>query len=404
MIRQHVLVACLVLLAVSVGAADPTCYVANTLGQTLSKINLNTGVVTNDIVPLGSDLNAAPNQVVVRGTLAYVVNSNTAEIQIIDLTTESTLGFIDLPPGSNPFHMAFYDERYAYVTLLVANEIAKVDVETRQVLWREPIGLAPGPIVIANHKAYVGITAVDTLFVYHRGELAIWDCQGDTLLQIDSVRTNPNALAVDNDNRVHVSCAGDFFSEFCWVYVYDSGSDTVVDSVFLGGSPSAMSITPNDVAYMAAGGWVTTGEMYAYNAEDLTIYNDATNPAVAPRGCIGIATYQDNAAYPIGFHDTLAVTDTSGIVQNRFPVGDGPVWADFNYQPGDLDGNWQVTLGDLTLLIDLLFITLENPPVAWRANVSGDLSVSLGDLTVMVDYLFINPGETTLHVSPRWVN
>ena len=76
-------------------AVDEMAYVINTSGETLSKIDLTTGVTTNDILPLGSDIICAPNQIVVRDTLAFVVVSYTDEIQVINLNTENTVTFIN---------------------------------------------------------------------------------------------------------------------------------------------------------------------------------------------------------------------------------------------------------------------------------------------------------------------
>ena len=64
---------------------------------------------------------------------------------------------------------------------------------------------------------------------------------------------------------------------------------------------------------------------------------------------------------------------------------------------GNIDGSPgdEVSLGDLTAIIDHLFISL-NPPLCWaEANLDGSLpegpgSVSLGDLTALVDILFIS--------------
>ena len=58
---------------------------------------------------------------------------------------------------------------------------------------------------------------------------------------------------------------------------------------------------------------------------------------------------------------------------------------------GNPDG--QVSLGDLTQLVDFLFISLQHPWEPFeRGNVdcSADGQVSLGDLTAMVDFLFIS--------------
>jgi len=61
---------------------------------------------------------------------------------------------------------------------------------------------------------------------------------------------------------------------------------------------------------------------------------------------------------------------------------------------GNIDGDPEETvdLGDLTALIDYLFISFTAPECMEEANVDGDLSgtVDLGDLTALIDHLFIS--------------
>jgi len=60
---------------------------------------------------------------------------------------------------------------------------------------------------------------------------------------------------------------------------------------------------------------------------------------------------------------------------------------------GNVDGDPTdgVDLGDLTALIDYLFISFTPPACLAEANVDGDPTggVDLGDLTALIDYLFI---------------
>lgn len=60
---------------------------------------------------------------------------------------------------------------------------------------------------------------------------------------------------------------------------------------------------------------------------------------------------------------------------------------------GNVDGSLDnlVTMGDLTVMIDHLFITLTPLACIDEGNVdlSADLLVTMGDLTVMIDHLFI---------------
>ena len=61
---------------------------------------------------------------------------------------------------------------------------------------------------------------------------------------------------------------------------------------------------------------------------------------------------------------------------------------------GNVDGdpNDIVDLGDLTKLIDYLFISFAEPDCMEEANIDGDAGglVDLSDLTALIDYLFIS--------------
>ena len=57
----------------------------------------------------------------------------------------------------------------------------------------------------------------------------------------------------------------------------------------------------------------------------------------------------------------------------------------------DNDAGDAVDIGDLTALIDYLFITFAVPECMEEVNVDGSLDgvVDIGDLTALIDYLFI---------------
>jgi len=402
MLRITALVFAAVICSLTALAVDPTAYVVNSVGETMSRIDLTTGLVSNDILTLGSDVECAPNQIVIRDTLAYVINSLTDEIQVINLNTETTVGFIDLPPGSNPYWMAFYDSQYVYVTLLMNNSVAKVDIIGGTVVREDSVGLSPGGIVICNHKAYIGITSMDDEHVYGQGKLAVYDIRGGSLLKQLDVGKNPNNLAVDSAGRVHVVCTGDYWSIWGIVYLIGTDTDSIMDSLSLGGTPGSIAIGPDNVAYLAAGGWVSDGHMYAYNAQTLTVFHDVTNPLIVAYGCMSAVAYQDSSVFSIGYFDTVENTDTSGVITATYAVGDVPVHLGFNYRPGDIDSDWIVDIADLTLLIDYLFITYQEPQYPkWRADMDGEFGCDIGDLTYLISYLFLDgPGPM---VGPTWM-
>ncbi|MBD3258950.1 hypothetical protein GF377_10990 [candidate division GN15 bacterium] len=63
---------------------------------------------------------------------------------------------------------------------------------------------------------------------------------------------------------------------------------------------------------------------------------------------------------------------------------------------GDVDHSDDVTLGDLTVMIDHLFLTLEPIEPAKVGDLNADCQISLGDLTIMIDHLFIGLDPLTV--------
>ncbi len=387
-------------------AADEIAYVINTVGETLSKINLTTGVVSNNILTLGSDVLSYPNQIVVRDTLAYVIASGTDEIQIIDLNTETTVGFISTGANSNPYWMAFLDDRYCYVTNMMNNSVAKVDVIDKTVIHEDSVGLSPEGILIADFKAYIAITAFDfNNYTYGQGKVVVYDTQGDTVLSEMNVGKNPQYLARDMSGRIHVICTGDYWSSFGMIYVIDPAADTILDSFSIGGSPGQLTIAPDDIAYLAAGGWVTDGYIYTYNAATSEVYHSAGNPIIVDSGCVMVVAYQDSTVYEGNFKDLVVQIDSAGNPLGNYTLGSGPIHLDFNYRPGDWDGNFSVDVADLTALVDRLF--RGGPPPRypfWRGNMDGIIglggAIDVADLTYLVAYLF--QGGPAPQIGPTW--
>ena len=65
-----------------------------------------------------------------------------------------------------------------------------------------------------------------------------------------------------------------------------------------------------------------------------------------------------------------------------------------SWSTGNIDNDPEdiCDLGDLTKLIDYLFISFTDPECKEEANIDGDPEglVDLGDLTALIDYLFIS--------------
>ncbi len=399
----------LILLGVSLSVAltayavDPTAFVINATAETLSRINLQTGHVDNDILPLGSDVFCYPNQIVIGDSLAYVVNSGTNEIQIININTVTTRGFIPTGSGTNPYWMACLDSRYAYVSNLLTDEVIKVDLSIRTVIDHIPVGPAPEGVLIHDARVWVAVTGYDFgSWSFGDGRVVVIDTDADTVLARITVGTNPQYLTVDPRGRIHVVCTGDYFSIFGQVYIIDPAQLAVIDSLPVGGSPGNLTIAPDGIAYIAAGGWVHDGYVFTYDALDDVLLHGSANPIVVDSGCQMAVAFQDTTCFVGGFKDFVKPVDSSGQVQASYAVGDGPQHIAFNYVPGDANGDFSVNIVDLTQVAGWFFLGGAAPPwPQWRANVNGDRAYNIIDLTYLVRYLF--DGGPAPEVGPTWM-
>lgn len=384
-------------------AADPTAYVINTSGETLSEIDLRTGIVTNNILPLGSDIACYPNQIVVRDTLAYIVLSGTDEIQIVDLTTMSTVGWIAFPGFSNPFWMAFLDDTTLYVTLMVDNSLARVDVAARQVDKTVPVGLSPEALIAFDNKLYIAITAYDyDTWTWGQGKVAVFDTRLDTVTAEIPVGKNPQFLDFDSQGRIHVTCTGNYWDIPGTVYIIDPVTDTVIDSLAVGGQPGQIAITPHDVAYLAAGGWTEDGEVLSYHALTGEMYHDGSNPILVDSGATGASIFQDSTVFIATFGDRINRLNAAGEKVATYWMGDGPVHLDFNYRPGDANGDWSVNVADAVYLVNYIFKSGSRPAdPAWRSDTNVNGKIEVGDAVYIINYVFKSgprPG-----IGPTWV-
>jgi DNA-binding beta-propeller fold protein YncE len=323
-------------------------YIVNNLGQTLSKVNLTTNQVVNDIEALGE----APNQVVIQGDHAYVVNSLDHTIQIIDLTTENTTGYVIIGEPRNPFHMAFVDSQYAYVTNLMTNSISKVDVISKTVVGEYGVGLTPEGLIVVGNKLYVcctgfqfyayrSMTGRDWAFdVTHRkndvkaysyiaGKVYVFDLQIEQVVDSISVGMNPQYLDIDPEGELNVMCTGDYLSVFGQVYRIDTNTDTVIDSIATGGSPTVISIGTDGVGYLAAGGWnPNPGEVYTFDSYADTMMRGSDDPIATDYGVISVTALHPSQVLACSFDaDNVNRLNRNGTPMNQYLVGDGPISA-----------------------------------------------------------------------------
>jgi DNA-binding beta-propeller fold protein YncE len=350
---------CATLFSASV-RADWFAYVVNSYpgDETLSKINLSTDGVINDIEFLGE----SPNQIVIHGDLAYVVNSLDHDIQIIDLKTETTVDWIDIWEPRNPYHMAFVNSQYAYVTNLKTNTISKVDVINKTVVGEYAVGQAPEGLLVVGNKLYVcctgfewpkykRITGRDWVFDptrrandvkayrYIPGKVYVFDTQSDSVTDSISVGINPQYLALDPGGELNVVCTGDYWSVFGQIYRINPATNTVIDSIATGGSPGIISIGTDGIGYLAAGGWhPDPGLVYTFDSYADTMLRGPSNPITTHNGVIAVAAFPSTKArsnvYTCNYQaNDVTLLTPKGDLMKTYLLGNGPVSIEFYQQP-----------------------------------------------------------------------
>jgi DNA-binding beta-propeller fold protein YncE len=318
-------------------------FIINSLDDTLSSLNIASGEVRNNLAKLGNSPSGKnyPNDLVIKDSTAYVVNSGDNSIQAINLDTMLTEYFISLGAGSNPYAMAFSGNNKIYVTNLISNNIASIDLNNKEI--KKNISLpenmsSPEGIVALNDKAYVAITNYDfSLGAYNSGAVVVIDTKADTIIKtINLSGLNPQNLAISYDtDEIFVVCTGDYFNTPGKVEVIDTITDTITKIIDIGGMPGSISLSPNQNAYVAD----LSGNLWAFNITTKDILYGANTLDLSQKifqisGFVSnLVIDGDNKAYILSFgEDKIYIMDTNNNnVIGSYTVGDGPIDLDLRY-------------------------------------------------------------------------
>ena len=245
-------------------------FIVNSNDETLSRYNTETEVLENHILQLGQ----YANQIVVQEDKSYVVNSGVHNIQIIDLETVFTTGYINCPNGSNPYWMVLHPEgEKAYVTGLFTNSVYVLDLVNKNVSNTISVGSVPEGMILFNENLYV----MNSSYGSSTGTVSVIDINSEIVTNTIPVGNNPQFGAVDDLGRLHVVCTGNYGygSPAVWGKIYCIDTEDINDVTVLdvGGSPTKIAIHPNGIAYLADG--FGLGYM-AYDSHDLSIIHSSS--------------------------------------------------------------------------------------------------------------------------------
>ncbi len=286
-------------------------FVVNSGSETLSKIDFETGEVEEVFCALGS----MPNRVGLTSEFAYIVNSGDNSIQKVDIITGNTVTDIYIENSSNPYDIII-DEDHAYVTGGMINKVYKIDLDTDSVENSISVGGNPAGMAILDSKLYVGNTDYGT--GYSNCSVSVIDLLTFSVETTIPTEVNPQFLAAINGN-IHVSCGGDWSTIFGKICIIDPVTNTVTNTLDIGGVTSNFALMPSDTVYLADG---FGSSLYAYDADTFEIIYDSSNP-FTPGGTM--VTSNDENLFVLGGewgqNFTVKVFDVNENLLNEYTVG-----------------------------------------------------------------------------------
>ena len=213
--------------------------------ETLSVVNLDhpdlKKAVSADIAQLG----VAPNDVQITGNLAYIVNTFSHHIQVINLKTGDSLGVISTGIGSEPEKIALLNNDRAYVTCGGTDEVVLIDLKGKMVLQRIQTGSKPWGLTILNKKVYVANSAAiwtGQEMKYGQSSVSVISTDTNQLITTIEVPTNATEVTSDANNTVLVVSTGDYSQVLGELILIDSNKDNIKKKISLKSTPGAITV------------------------------------------------------------------------------------------------------------------------------------------------------------------
>ena len=276
------LVVLLIFLLLSIGAQAEMLYVVNSQSRTLSRIDTVSDAVNNSFASLGN----TPNKVVVDEDYLWVVCSGDNAVQKLSRSDGSLVANVFIGMSSNPWDAVLH-EGYLYVSGLFTGKVYKVDTNSNSVVASVNVGYAPEGLCVFGDKLYVA-NAGNYMQNYAGSSVSVIALDSFTTEGTIPVSANPQYLSVHN-RKIHVSCTGNWADIGGAVCVIDPLSNSVVETIPLGGTPGCLWMAGDELAYV---GDSNGAVMYSYNPTAFSVLHGAENPlAMGASEIVGNASF-----------------------------------------------------------------------------------------------------------------
>ncbi|MFR9592162.1 MAG: DUF5074 domain-containing protein [Rikenellaceae bacterium] len=323
---------------------------------TLDYFDYQTGVYTKNIYAernpgVVKELGDVGNDIQIYGDRLYCVINCSNFVEIMDLATAKHIAVVSIP---NCRYIVFKDD-YAYVSsyagpvLIDPNArlgyVAKVDLNTLEVVGECAVGYQPDELVIVGDKLYVANSGGYRVPNYDN-TVSVIDLETFTETKQIEVAINLHRLELDNYGYLWVSSRGDYYDTPSKTFVLDPRTDEVIKEFDLANSNMWLD---DDLLYVYSTEW----SWYSESMENTYALIDTKSQALLDTNFIIDGT-QKNIVIPYGVAvnpetKEILVTDAKDYVT-----------------PGKLhcyssDGvlKWSVTTGDIPAHIAFTTVQLE---------------------------------------------
>jgi len=215
---------------------------------------------TNPSVPL--ELGDVGNDLQIYGKKLYAVINCSNFIEVMDKRNAKHLGVINIP---NCRYIVFH-EGYAYVSSYVGpvqidpnarlGYVAKVDTATLEVVGECTVGYQPEEMAIVGNKLYVANSGGYRVPNYDN-TVSVIDLNTFTETKKIEVAINLHSIKADRYGYLWVTSRGDYYSVGSDLFVIDSRTDDVVDTL---GIPATELCMDDDNLYLYSTGYNYTSD------------------------------------------------------------------------------------------------------------------------------------------------
>ncbi len=321
------------------GALGGRAFVVNSVGGTLSVVGRGADgrlAAQNDVVELGPAANAVT--LAVGDGVVAVPDGATSRLVVLEESNLAQRCVATLPAGSSPNGVAIADGK-AYVSLILADALARVDLASCAVEAQAPVGPAPTDVEVMGETVIVVVSNIDlrapTLPLPRFGPGYVAFLEASSLALQDTVETggfNPQFAAFDRDGDLLVVNTGDFFGGNSSLAILDPMARRFSAAFSIGDSAVDVAVSPSNLAYVSS----FSDGLYVFDATANRVLRDASNPLFAPasgggrRGSSGVAVDRRGNVLSVFSSDfatpgIVFLFDADDVLADSVSVGIGPV-------------------------------------------------------------------------------